>query len=117
MRSDEAIRSMRFTRVSRDAATLLSIGLFLSTVGLPGHAVDVDSGRESTQSICDRVFGDRFQEAGPSGATPGTDGYTKLWTDTTESGAGMRRLAVNPDRSSFWSVRQASAAMCRNVSS
>jgi hypothetical protein len=101
MRSDEAIRSMRFTRVSRDAAMLLSIGLFLSTVGLPGHAVDVDSGRESTQSICDRVFGDRFQEAGPSGATPGTDGYTKLWTDTTESGAGMRRLAVNPDRSCF----------------
>jgi hypothetical protein len=87
--------------MNRDAAQFVFSGLCLVAAVLPGQTVQAESGGESTQSICDRVFSDRFQEAGPPGVTLGTGGYTKLWTDTAESGAGMRRLAVNPDRSCF----------------
>lgn len=41
------------------------------------------------------LFADRFEGEATGGL--GTAGYSRLWTDTSTSGAGMHRLAVDPD--------------------
>ena len=84
--------------------TRLHISALMLMFFIAGRQPGAGHNDPSSGSRCDpnRLFADRFEVE--QAEEPGTAGYSKEWTDTTTSGAGMRRLGVDSDNDTHFLV-------------